>query len=62
MVIANTKAKSVYNANGVTREWQIGFDFDANVSKLTLSYLLSRVCLVATTMIRKKSIVDLLDL
>ena len=36
MVIANTKAKSVYNANGVTRAWQIGFDFDANVSKLNI--------------------------
>lgn len=36
MTVANTKAKSVYNANGVTREWQIGFDFDANVSKLNI--------------------------
>ena len=36
MAISNTKSKSVYNANGVTREWQIGFDFDANVSKLNI--------------------------
>ena len=34
MVIANTKAKSVYNTNGVTREWQVGFNFDSNVSSL----------------------------
>lgn len=34
MTVANTKSKSVYNANGVTREWQVGFNFDSNVSSL----------------------------
>ena len=36
MTISNTKAKSVYETNGERREWEIGFDFDSNVSKLNI--------------------------
>ena len=34
MSITNTKAKSVYNANGTTIEWNLGFTYDDTVSNV----------------------------
>ena len=34
MSITNTKAKSVYNANGTTTEWNLGFTYDDTVSNV----------------------------
>ena len=34
MSIINTKAKSVYNANGTTTEWNLGFTYDDTVSNV----------------------------
>ena len=36
MVIANTNTKSVFNANGVTREWPIDFVINQDVSKINI--------------------------
>ena len=34
MSVTNTKAKSVYNANGTTTEWNLGFTYDDTVSNV----------------------------
>ena len=34
MSVTNTKAKSVYNANGTTTEWNLGFAYDNTVSNV----------------------------
>lgn len=34
MSVTNTKAKSVYNANGTTKEWNLGFTYDDTVSNV----------------------------
>ena len=34
MSVTNTKAKSVYNANGTTTEWNLGFAYDDTVSNV----------------------------
>lgn len=39
MTIANTKASSVFNANGVTRDFELGFVYDENVSGLTIKVI-----------------------
>ena len=36
MTVANTKAKSVYKANGVTREWPIDFVINQDVSNINI--------------------------
>jgi hypothetical protein len=36
MTIANTNVKSVYNGNGVTRDWNLGFHYDSTLSSFSI--------------------------
>lgn len=36
MTIANTNVSTSYNANGVTREWNLGFHYDSTLSSFTI--------------------------
>ena len=39
MTIANTKASNVFNANGVTRDFNLGFVYDENVSGISIKVI-----------------------
>ena len=39
MTIANTKASNVFNANGVTRDFELGFVYDENVSGISIKVI-----------------------
>lgn len=39
MTIANTKASNVFNANGVTRDFALGFVYDENVSGISIKVI-----------------------
>lgn len=36
MTVANTNTSNIFNANGVTREWNLGFQYDSIVSSLNI--------------------------